>query len=276
MKLGLVAFLNSRPIGYGLLHGRQAGRFEVLQAPPAQIADRLANGTIALGLIPAVAYARACLAGAPIAIVPGIAIASRGPAESVLLFTKKPITEVASIALDPSSRTSVQLLRLLLRRTLRPGRPEPTWVPIRPELPLMLASCDAALIIGDRALFAAREHPGLVPGLQVYDLGGQWHALAGGVPFVYAVWAGAPLEEAGPVVAALQDSLAEGLAALPAIVREASGDDAATETVIRRYLSQTMRYALGADEIAGLETFLAWLAEDGLLDGPAPPLRFQA
>src|SRR6185503_3847528 len=121
VRLGLVSYLNSRPIGYGLLRGRQRDRFEIVQKVPSELADDLRTGALDLGLIPSVEYARSRAAGADAAIVPGIAIGSAGPAESVLLFTRTPIDRVRSIALDRGSRTSAALLRLLLRRRLRPG-----------------------------------------------------------------------------------------------------------------------------------------------------------
>src|SRR5262245_41265822 len=88
LRVGLVSYLNSKPIGYGLLSGRQRGRFEVVPSVPSSLADALARGDLELGLLPSIEYARAVRAGRDTAIVAGIAIASRGAAESVLLFSR--------------------------------------------------------------------------------------------------------------------------------------------------------------------------------------------
>src|SRR2546426_338746 len=59
MRLGLVSYLNARPIGYGLVSGRQHSRFEVVRRLPSELADLLARGELDLALIPSVEYARA-------------------------------------------------------------------------------------------------------------------------------------------------------------------------------------------------------------------------
>ena len=271
-RLGLVSYLNSRPIGYGLLHGRQKGRFDVVSGIPSALADALHAGDLDLALIPSVEYARARAAGVEAALVPGIAIGSDGPAESVLLFSRVPPEQIASIALDVSSRTSTALLRLLLRRRLRPGLPDPEFLPAAPELPAMLARCDAALLIGDRALFAAQEAATPGSGLRIFDLGAQWAALTGR-PFVFAFWSGPAREDSPEIVAALQDSLEEGIGKIPEIARDAAGGDADREKLVRRYLTTSIRYDLGREEIQGLSAFYGMLAEDGILSS-APPLCF--
>ena len=271
-RLGLVSYLNSRPLGYGLLHGRQRDRFEIVQGIPSELADALGGGTLDLALIPSVEYARARPAGAEAAIVPGIAIGSSGPAESVLLFSRTPLERVRSVALDIGSRTSAALLRLLLRRRLRPGLPDPSFHPAEPDLAAMLDRCDAALVIGDRALFAAGEPAPRGSEHTVVDLGTEWAALTG-LPFVFAFWAGPPREDSADIVAALQDSLEEGLARIPEIAREASQGDAGREALVHGYLTRAIRYRLGRDEIRGLTAFYTMLAEEGLVDAP-PALSF--
>ena len=271
-RLGLVAYLNSRPIGFGLLSGRQRGLFEVVEDIPSALADSLARGELDLALIPSVEVALAATAGREAAIVPGIAIAARGAAESVLLFRRVPWVEIRSIAVDLSSRTSAALMKILLRRRLRPGAPDPEFVPSRPDLPRMLRRCDAALLIGDRALLAGRRLPAEIQGLEVNDLGAEWMAMTG-LPFVFAVWAGPVRRDSPRIVAALQDSLEEGLTSIPRIARQWASGDPAVEEIIRRYLFGAMHYRLGHEELRGLETYYRLLAEEGFIPQP-PALRF--
>src|SRR5439155_16739795 len=104
-----------------------------------------------------------------------------------------------------------------------------------------------ALVIGDAA-FAAHDYP------YVYDLGAEW-TRATGLPFVYAVWAGRPDALSPADVAALQESLRQGLAARRDIARgfaEAQGGDPAR---YERYLKTHIRYSLGSDELAGLSEY---------------------
>mgnify|MGYP003337286040 CR=1 FL=1 len=117
-------------------------------------------------------------------IVPGICIGSEGPVASVALFTRRPIDEVRSIALDTSSRTSAMLTRILCARLFHIA---PTFVPHAPELESMLAVADAALLIGDPALFLDPEAHRAIK----IDLGAEWTNMTG-LPFVWAFWSGRP------------------------------------------------------------------------------------
>src|SRR5262249_6704731 len=150
------------------------------------------------------------------AIVPGIAIASRRDVRSVRLFLRGELADVRRVALDASSRTSVALTRLLLREQL--GR-DPEYTSAEPNVARMLETHDAALVIGDVALYY--EGPA-----RSIDLGEAWHALTG-LPFVWAFWAGRKdaLDAAG--VARLQRATADGLKAIPDIARSFSGGSAA-------------------------------------------------
>src|SRR5205814_7686427 len=100
VRLGAVGYLNARPLVYQI---DRSPNFSLRFAIPSKCADLLHAGDIDVGLIPSIEYLR----GKPMAIVPGIAIASRGAVTSVMLYTTKPIEDVTSIAMDTSSRTSV-------------------------------------------------------------------------------------------------------------------------------------------------------------------------
>ena len=118
-------------------------RFDV----PSTCAALLHEGSIDLGMIPSIEYQRG---PRPYRIVPGLGIVSDGPVASVALFTRVPVEQIRTIAADTSSRTSAGLLRVLCRE--RSGI-EPEFVPMPPEPTAMLERCDAALLIGDPALF---------------------------------------------------------------------------------------------------------------------------
>ena len=112
VRLGAVAYLNARPLVDGLSHSSAFSlRFDV----PSRCADLLHTGAIDVGLIPSIEYLRSP-AGASYSIVPDLAIASNGPVASVAIYTTRPMSDVRSIALDASSRTSVALVRVLCAR----------------------------------------------------------------------------------------------------------------------------------------------------------------
>ena len=73
----------------------------------------------------------------------------------MLLFGAVPIESMKKIALPSDSATSVALLKHLL---LKRGHAM-SYVSTGPDYESMMAMADGALLIGDRALEAAREFP---------------------------------------------------------------------------------------------------------------------
>jgi predicted solute-binding protein len=193
-----------------------------------------------------------------------VSLASRGAVDSVALYTSKPIREVQSIALDASSRTSVALVGVLCARLFKI---KPRMEPQAPEAKAMLARCDAALVIGDNALFL--DHQSL--GVDKIDLGEAWFRLTG-LPFVYAFWAGRPGALTTGDVAALVAARDAGV--LHSVeIAESCYPDAARRTIAARYLRDNMKYDLDDEEQAGLNLFYAYAAELGLVRPPRA-LRF--
>src|SRR5262245_41641341 len=109
IRVGAVNYLNSKPLIERLTDF--APQFELSLDLPSRLADQLAAGAIDVGLIPVVEYFR----GSGYSFVPNIAIASHGPVLSVTLFSRVPLAEVRSVALDEGSRTSAALAQILLR-----------------------------------------------------------------------------------------------------------------------------------------------------------------
>ena len=122
---------------------------------------------IDVGLIPSIESLRG---PGPYAIVPGPAVTSRGPVASVAIYTRRELRDIRTIAMDTSSRTSVALSTIMLRRRFHADA-EP--VPMAPDLDAMLARADAALIIGDIALFLDER----ASGARKVDLGEEWTAI---------------------------------------------------------------------------------------------------
>jgi chorismate dehydratase len=251
IRLGAVSYLNTRPLVYGL--DRQPERFAVRFDVPSRCAALLHANDVDLGLIPSIEY----LHGPDYRIVPDLSIASDGPVASVALFSKRETSEIRTIALDTSSRTSVALLRILCSQWFEI---QPEFITMPPDLRGMISRCDAALVIGDNALFA--DHESL--GLQKIDLGEEWIGMTG-LPFVYAFWAGRP-GIAGPEdVAALQRARDQGLAAAATIAEQSFPGQPQKAAVAETYLREHIKYALGDREKAGLRRFYELAAELGLV-----------
>jgi cyclic dehypoxanthinyl futalosine synthase len=203
-------------------------------------------------------------------VVPGIAVASRGPVRTVVLVGQVPWEEMTVIALDGASRTSQMLARLLSKE--RGLHPDFVEVP-HDQIADVASGTRGALIIGDLGLQIDGRFR------HVYDLGEKWHALVG-LPFVYAVWAGRPGVVGSEDVALLQESLRLGVERRKEIGRAWALHNGADPGVGEDYLLNNICHRLGSDELSGATSFLARSHAAGLLakparvrlfDAPAPP-----
>ena len=258
VRLGAVDYLNARPLVHGL--DRHADRFSIRFDPPSRCAALLHEGAIDVGMIPTIEYCR----GPEYRIVPGMAIISRGPVASVALFTRKPLTEIRTIAADTSSRTSNALTRILCAE--RFGI-QPEFRPMSPDPDAMFAACDAALIIGDPALYLDPQKMGV----EKIDLGREWVSLTG-LPFVWAFWAGRPDVLGPPDVAALNDARDAGLAASDEIADGYCGPERAQ--LGRAYLRDNIQYCLQDADVEGLRRYYDLAAKHGLIEAVRDPTFF--
>lgn len=248
IRLGAVTYLNARPLVYGLEH--RTDQFAIRYDIPSECARLLHAHEIDVGLIPSIEALRG---PAPYAIVPGPAVTSRGTVASVAIYTRREPGDIRTIAMDSSSRTSVALAAIMLRRRFRV---EAESVSMAPDLEAMLARADAALIIGDTALFLTDG----AAGARKIDLGEEWTAMTG-LPFVYAVWTGWPGAVTAQDALALQRARDDGVAQSDAVAAAYYPDDTVKQAVARRYLRDNIRYFLRRDEIEGLTTFYRYASE---------------
>lgn len=235
LRIGCVPYLNAHPLVWGI-DGRVA--FEV----PSLLADRFAAGEYDVALLPLFEAFRAPEA----AIADGISISSCGTVRSVILAHREPLESLSTVALDPSSRTSANLLRIVLAERYHI---HPIFIPEATD-PL-----GPRLIIGDPALDFQNKRP---PGWHILDLGQVWHEWTG-LPFVYAVWtlrAGLPTS----VAAALRDVAAAGCLHRREIAAREPDPAAALD-----YLTNNIRYGLGNAEKLAMARFRHLLEIHGLL-----------
>jgi chorismate dehydratase len=255
VRLGAVDYLNARPLVYGLeLHSHEFSlRFDV----PSKCAALLHEGSIDLGMIPSIEYLRGW---GGYCIVPDLAIVSNGPVASVALFTSKPIERIRTIAADTSSRTSSGLLQVLCFEAFGLAA---EFVPMAPEPVSMLRRCDAALMIGDPALFF--DHA--AAGLTKVDLGEEWARLTG-LPFVWAFWAGRSGALSPEQVKGLTQARDRGVAAADAIAAAYCGPERAARG--QAYLRENIVYRLDEREQAGLRRFYELAVKHGVVATTRP------
>ena len=239
-----------------MLHGPQRDLFDLEFRVPSGCADQLASGAADIGIVPSFELTRQNLA-----IIRGTGIACRGPVRSILLVSKKPAREIRTLAADTSSRTSVQLARVLLER--RYGA-EYEAVAHAPDLASMLEVADAALIIGDPALRLV-DTP--LP-YEVHDLGAEWVEMTG-LPMVFAVWAGKQEAVTPEVTEAFRQSYRHGWEHMEEIVAAESVVRDFPPEVVRDYLTQHIVHELGPRDYEGMELFLRYAREAAARQGAA-------
>ena len=250
-RLGAVDYLNARPLIYGLELETDlfALRFDV----PSKCAALLHEGSIDVGMIPSIEYLRGT---SPYLVVPGLGIVSDGPVASVALFSRLPIARARTIALDTSSRTSSGLVRVLCREAFGI---DPEFRPMAPSIDEMLGRCDAALLIGDPALYLDAAAAGLTK----TDLGEAWTELTG-LPFVWAFWAGRAGAVGPRQVAALTAARDEGVRASDRIADAYCGPGRAA--LGRAYLRDNIRYTLDDRAATGLRCYFELAEQHEVVD----------
>jgi chorismate dehydratase len=260
MRISAISYLNTAPLMWDFEHGTAGKSFDISYTVPSQCAAELQNGNADIGIIPAAAYAII----PELSVLPGVAIASKQAVRSILLVSLKPIDQVRTVALDSSSITSSALARVLFEKWWGGGR---DFRALSPNLELMLAECDAALLIGDPALKVDRSR------YRTWDLAEQWFRLTN-KPFVFAFWAvrqDAAKQSTLDLTAIFQESRDHGLepANLKQIAQQWSARVGLDPAEIQRYLTTNVFYYLDEDCLAGLQLFYRYAHECGAL--PAPP-----
>ena len=178
-------------------------------------ADQLASGAADIGIVPSFELTRLDLE-----ILPGAGIACHGPVRSILLISKMPAREIRRLAVDSSSRTSVQLARLLLAERYP----------------------------------ALHIEPGRLP-YEVHDLGGEWVEQTA-LPMVFAVWAGRKELVTPQVVEAFEQSCRYGRERIEEIVTAEAPRRALAPELVRAYLTHHIVHELGPKDYEGLRLFL--------------------
>jgi chorismate dehydratase len=262
IRISLVHYLNSAPLGWAFLHGPCRDAFEVIPSSPARCADQLSKGEVDIGLIPSIEYP---LIG-NLRVVPDISIASLSEVRSILLVRPRGRETIETVALDSSSRTSIVLTKILLKEVLGIC---PRFVLHSPDLEAMLKKCDAALLIGDAALAVDLQY---YNALDLAKMWTEWQKK----PFVFAFWA-------CRTDVPMPDGLAElfsrakewGLERRSEIAGVFSERLGLKKDFLENYLFHNINYDLGAEHIRGLRSYYTFAAQAGHIPR-VEPLRFLA
>ncbi len=238
-RVGSVRFLNAVPLTRGL-------EDEVIFATPSELAGMLQRDELDTAMVSITEV----LLKDRYDVLDGIAIASLGEVQSVLLVYRRPIEEAKVVYCDPASLTSVNLLRVLLAE--RGLFPEFKKLESYDHATLP----DHTLLIGDNALDLFRAPRDF----QIMDLGAAWFELTQ-LPFVYAVWALRRGIENSALRRQLREARDFGLDTIETILRERTDYD---YDFRKDYLTWHIHFHLGQDEKRGIRKFMELLEKHGL------------
>lgn len=241
IKVGIVSYLNTRPLIYGLKLPPIADEIELIEDTPSRLAELLVNDEIDLGLV-------------PVAVIPQLeeyfissdyCIGTETEVASVCLFSEVPLNEITKVYLDYQSLSSVALLKWLMKE----------YWNIAPEI-IQTADDDyrrkisgttAGLVIGDRA-FEQRKISTFI-----YDLASEWRSITG-LPFVFAAWmSNKPLPES--FIRKFNEANAIGLTHIDEIVSAQNFD----LFDLKKYYTLHLSYKLDERKIQGMDLFLQYI-----------------
>jgi chorismate dehydratase len=237
IRVGIVNYLNTRPLIIGLQQLHDEGIIQLSQHYPSQVAQQLITRQIDIGLV-------------PVAIIPEIenatvignyCIAANGPVASVSLFSKVPISEIKNVYLDFQSRTSIQLVQILFKKY---WQQDINFLPAPENYISQINGETAGVIIGDRAFENKTKFE------YEYDLAAYWKLLTG-LPFVFAAWV-SNIKIDARFVSRFDTANALGLLKINEIVKAINY----SHYDLKKYYTQNIEYTLDDEKRKGMELFL--------------------
>jgi cyclic dehypoxanthinyl futalosine synthase len=250
-----VEYLNARPLWESL---KDDPRIALDLARPSALARALSENEADVGLLPVAAAATI----GELRLLRNMAVGARGKVRSVAIVAERPLHELDTIALDLSSRTSVVLGRLLLaRRKLTPH----LFATDPAQAIASVQGRTGALVIGDAALDVETRFEYRL------DLAEDWFEWTG-LPFVFAAWFARPDAVDAEHEDIFRIAKQKGLSRVDAIAAEHGARSGLDPASLRAYLTESIRYDLGDEEMIGLERFWTEAANARLL--PRTTARF--
>ena len=264
LRIGRIPYINCFPVYGAIDRAIVSLDGELVTGVPTALNRLMADGQLDVSVVSAVEYARDA---ARYLLLPELGITSNGPVRSVMLFSKKPATDLdhRRVIVSRSSMTSVALLKLLFENV---WQAEPEFVRGDAELADIDRfeddQHDARLVIGDAALRLSGEERWSSAYPYSFDLGETWKQWTG-LPFVFAVWVAqrtTPVREALAAHAALIASRDWGLQHIDKLAAQAALSTGVSRERCIEYF-EGLDYRLSYPHLAGLTDFFRRLVSAG-------------
>ena len=240
-RVSAVSYLNTIPFIHGLNQSQLIHSIDLQLDYPSICADKLINGIVDLALVPVVVIPKL---KNPY-IISDYCIGANGSVDTVCLYSEVPIHQIESIGLDYQSRTSVALLKLLLKDYWNFN---PVFINEEVGFEDKIKGKHAALVIGDRAFTMNLRYK------FIYDLSAIWTEMTG-LPFVFAAWvSNSQLPQ--DFINSFNKAIEKGLTNIDkALVLE--GDSYPNCKNPEDYLNNKISYNLDSQKKKGMELFLS-------------------
>lgn len=210
---------------------------------PSKIAEMLLNDEIDVGLVPVTIIPKL----KEHYIISDFCIGCDGEVGSVCLFSEVSIGKIEKILLDYQSRTSIELLKILINKYWKIA---PELITTTSDYRREINGTTAGLIIGDRAMEQRKVST------YIYDLGSAWKKFTG-LPFVFAAWVSN--KKLNPLfIESFNKSNLLGLQQIDNVVNENPYE----LFNLKSYYSSYINYRLDENAKKGLDFFLSLLRTD--------------
>lgn len=266
IRLGQIDYINCLPVYYAIENGHVPVAVKMVKGPPTKLNQMFIEGHLDITPISSIEYAR----HSDITIIlPNLSIGADGDVESILLFSKVPVTELdgLEVCLPSSSATSVALLKILFEHYYQI---QVKYSVQKPDLRQMLKKYDAALLIGDDAMLARAGNLNWGrKSLFVTDVGRAWKEFTG-LQMVYALWVIHKnfVEDHPEDIEAIHNAFIEakkyGFANVPALVARAAERTSLPLKVLQDYF-KTIQYDFGEAEQKAILTYYDYAYKSGLI-----------
>ena len=289
-RISASSYSNTAPLVWSFLYGSEHGNVEIiLDNAPSRSAELLTQDRVDAALVPVIVSQVI----PDVRIIPAVCVGARERVQSVALITRGvELSDVRSVALDTSSRTSVILTKIIFREFL--GF-EPEWRDAAPDIDAMLDENDAALLIGDPALsiadcgsriadFDGGSSPASVDDLsdrqvedsnsairnprsaiRKFDLAELWRHHTG-LGFVFAMWM-TRRQECPIDFAAARD---EGVQHISEIASNYEPEIGISRDQMIEYLSDSISYSVDDSMEAGMKLYFELAGKCRLIDSVQP------
>jgi len=179
VKVSAVSYFNTKPFIDGINSTGMLANMDLDLAIPAITALKFINDEVAVALLPIAVLPQLT----NYTIITDYCIGAIDKVKTVSIFAQQPLNTIKRIYLDYQSRTSVALVKVLLKEYWQLNDIE--LMDAKEGVEQLIKGTYAALLIGDKTFPLLKSIP------YQYDLATAWNDLTK-MPFAFAVWVAKP------------------------------------------------------------------------------------